>query len=204
MRKQRYSRRGVGALAALALLGVTGCVPEGVPMISEPRRFTSMTFVEQLLWVESQLNEGIAAVGITEGWFVPFGADRVDWDGAPENRLTVLGSMIPKACGTGGRLNESALLLDAPDPLGAALRIRAAWEAEGWVVTDLYGPPTPEFTVFRADREDGAMMGFDGNPDGLILKAYAPCSVHSSLSSWHVDVEERDAFLDSIEAEIEP
>lgn len=192
------------ATALVTALAVAGCMPKEKPLISEPNRFTHDTLVEQIRWVETQFDLAISASGVDAGWFQGFSGEIVGWDGDPQNLHVILGSMMPQRCGTGGQLAQDLIVRDVPEPFVAADRVRAAWEAQGWLVTDVFDDPRPENPVFTAKREDGAMLGFDASADGLILKAYTSCSIDSSVVYPTDDLSARDAFLEEVLAREHP
>lgn len=185
-------------LVVVLALGLSGCTKEEAPMRATDTHYARDTLVEQLVWVEAQLDAAITASEITEGWVAPFGEFAVPWDASPQHRVDVLGSLLPQGCGLGGQLMQDLVVSDAPDPFGAAARVRAAWEAGGWSVSDVYGSAEPSMEYFRADREDGAVMSLDADDTGIILRVRSPCSAHRSVTNPTEDLSERDAFLEEI------
>lgn len=187
-------------LTALLATSATACLPEGTPMNARPQHYTGISFAALLAWVETELNRGIAATGVNDGWLFPAGSDPVPWDGDPEHTYLVLGSVMPLRCGDGGRLSAGIVRRDVEDHLEAALRVRAAWEADGWIISDLYAPPSETGSNFRADRADGAVLGFDGNAEGLILEVHTACSGARSMAAPSYPEVERDEFLAEVRA----
>ena len=164
-------------------------------MASEPFPPVDGTFVAHLQWVEEQLDKSIAISGIESGWFESFGAEEVEWTSDVSSRYTILGALLPRACTNGGQLVQSLVVRDVADWSESAQRIRAAWEAEGWMVSDVFSVERPNNPYFRADREDGAKLAFDANEEGLILKVESPCSTDATMSTKALKFEERDAYL---------
>lgn len=195
-------KRMVGLIVALAaVIGVSGCLRE-VPIVSRDtgNRTTNMTLDEQRAWVGAQFDAAIAASGVPDGWHSIYSREVLWAEGRPEDRDRTLNSSFPRNCGLGGRLDESLKNLDADDPLAAAQRVRAFWEGEGWTVTDIWSDPSPEEPHFRADREDGALMGFQASVDGMSLSVYSACSVNDTVMNWQSYVDdEPNEFEDELE-----
>lgn len=185
-------------LIVVLALGLSGCTTEEAPMRETDTHYARDTLVEQLIWVETQLDAAIAVSEITEGWVAPFDEFAIPWDGSPQHRIDVLGSLLPQGCDLGGQLMQDLVVSDPPDPFGAADRVRSAWEGGGWSVSDVYDSVDPSLQYFRADREDGAVMSLDADDTGIILRVRSPCSAHPSVTNPSQDLSERDAFLEEI------
>ena len=198
--RRRRLRKRSAATVALAIAVTTGCAPTGAPMIADHAPANTGTLADHLAWLEAEFDRAIAAADAGDGWFVPFGADQRAWSDDWDARADILGSIMPRSCGSGGRIARGAVLRDAPDPLAAALRVRDAWVRAGWEITDLAAPPRRDYANFRADRDDGAVLGFDANADGLILEAHSACSTDPTMTLPMADLTARDAFIAEIRA----
>ncbi|WP_461638088.1 hypothetical protein, partial [Leucobacter sp. BZR 635] len=95
------------------------------------------SLAEQLRWVESELDSAVAASGIREGWFAAFGEIEIPWDNSPENRVEILGSLLPQHCPEGGQLVQDLVVLHPAQALTAAAGVRAEWVRAGWAVSDV-------------------------------------------------------------------
>ena len=171
--------------ALAAALSLSGCLQE-VPIVSNEthNETTNMTMLEQRDWVEAQLEAGVAATGIRDGWFWG-SATAVPWSDDPGDRELILESWLPHECGLGGRLMETVRIRTAiEDPARTAQLVRALWESEGWDVTDVWSDPVADEPHFRADREDGAFLGFQANREVMSLSAYSACSVNNTVTNW--------------------
>ena len=184
---KRLRRFGVPLFSSLALLlGLSACVQE-VPLVSESAVTSVETLDEQRAWLEEQADAVVAASEIPEGWHqrghIP--EENVPWSALPEDRARVIGRLSPIECGGRGtgsldlRLNND---IAVPDITVVADRMRAAWIAEGWTVSDVTDP-SPGRVYFRADRADGAIMGFRATPEGLAIEISGTCSAHVSMGS---------------------
>ncbi|WP_157502287.1 hypothetical protein [Leucobacter celer] len=185
-------KRLVAVLVALAaVVAVSGCLRE-VPIVSGEtgNKTTNATLDEQRKWVGEQFDAGVDASGVSEGWYWG-SATKVSWSESAEDRDMVLGSWFPRRCGLGGRLDESIRFKDGiEDPLAAAEKVRAFWEAEGWTVTDIrsYAPEGDPY--FRADREDGAELAFQASEEGMSLEVASACSVNNTVTNWRSYVDD--------------
>lgn len=196
-------RRRISALAFV--LGVSvlvaGCVQE-VPLVSEPRAMSGDTLDEQLTWVEQQADAAIAAAGVTDGWYWGGnGIPEFSWTDNADGREPVRGSLLPTGCGHsgGGQLylglkNVAGL----SDPSSVADRVRAFWESEGWTVADVT-PPTDEEQDFRADRPDGALLGFTASTTGMVISVHTSCSVHDTVTNWEMYRDRPNPFSRELE-----
>ena len=184
---KRLRRFAVPLFSSLALLlGLSACVQE-VPLVSESAVTSVETLDEQRAWLEEQADAAIAASEIPEGWHqrghLP--EENVPWSALPEDRARVIGRLSPIECGGRGTgsldlgLNND---IAVPDITVVADRMRAAWTAEGWTVSDITDP-SPEEIYLGADRADGAMLGFTATPEGLAIEIYGTCSAHVSLGT---------------------
>lgn len=179
-------KRPVVVFAVLAaVISVSGCLQE-VPIVSRDtgNKTTNLTLEQQREWVSEQFDTTVAASGVSEGWYWG-SATKVPWSERAEDRELVLGSWFPRKCGLGGRLDESIRHKGGiTDPSGIASQVRAFWESDGWTVTDVWSDPSPAEPHFRADREDGAFMGFQASVDGMSLSVYSACSVNNTVTNW--------------------
>jgi len=118
-------------VALVAVVAVSGCLRE-VPIVSGEtgNRTTNMTLDEQREWVGEQFDAAVAASAVSEGWYDIYWKD-VFWSAdRPEDRELLLSALFPRDCGAGGRLDVSLKNVTADDPLAAAEKVRAFWEAE--------------------------------------------------------------------------
>lgn len=176
------------SMGLCALLGASGCAMlTDRPLVTGPSAITLDTFEEQLAWAEEQADAAIDAAGAPTGWYW-VGGDfpEFSWVGETADRRPVLSSLFPRSCGGIGahRLylglkNEG----DYPNHSDIADRVRSFWEAQGWAVTDVT-PPTDHEQDFRADREDGALLGFTAAENGLVISVYTSCSGHDTMVNW--------------------
>lgn len=192
--------RSLSAVAGLALLAVTvaGCTQMEVPIVSDPDTYVGGTLVEHLKWVEEEIDKAIALSGVKDGWFKSFSGEEIEWTDDPKSRYEIFGSLLPRACGKGGVLVQNLVVRDVPEWSEAADRMRAGWEADGWVVTDVFSVERPTNPIFRADREDGAVLALDANDEGLILSVESPCSADATMSTGPLKLEERNAYLEEM------
>lgn len=172
------------ALAGLCVLGVTGC-SEGKPIVESNRsvRTFSDSLDEQRKWIGEQFDDAIAASGVTEGWFDIYNHDVLWAEDRQIDRYKILGSLFPRGCGlTGGQLSESLKNFTIEEPMVAADRVRAHWEAAGWKISDIRPYVEGQSTYFRADRDDGAELAFGVTPDNVWVEAATRCSAHGTVS----------------------
>lgn len=198
-------RRGMRALASamgvFTVLSMTGCMQE-VPLVSKPRVTSTETLNELRLWAEGQADATIAAAEVPEGWY--WGGRNIPelpWTGETADREQVLGSMLPISCGgsSSGRLDLSLKNADErSDPFVVADRVRAFWESEGWTVTDVT-PPTDQEQNFRADRSDGALLGFTAAQDWLVISVYTSCSMHNTVTNWELYRDSPNPFQEELD-----
>lgn len=195
------------AALTVALIGaasLSGCIQE-VPVVSREsgNPTTNMTLDEQRAWVAAQFDEAVDATGVSEGWH--WGSDTVvSWDANAEHRETILGSWFPRSCSAGGKLVESLRFKDTvADPAATAAAVRAFWESEGWVVTDVREDAANRDPYIRADREDGAGLGFQASDLGMSLTATSACSVNNTVTNWqdHVGTE-ATAFEEELDRKV--
>lgn len=198
--KLSTTRRRASAAAGIVLLAVTvsSCAQMEVPIVSEPETYVGGTLVEHLQWVEEELDKAIAVSGVKDGWFQSFSGEEIEWTDDPKSRYEIFGSLLPWTCGRGGQLVQDLVVRDVPAWAETAGRIRAAWEADGWVVSDIFSVERPDNPYFRADREDGAMLSLNANDEGLILSVESPCSGDPTMSTKTLRLEERDAYLEEM------
>jgi len=176
----------VALTTLIIMFGLSACVQE-VPLVSESAVTSVETLDEQRAWLEQQADAVVAASEIPEGWHqrghIP--EENVPWSALPEDRARVIGRLSPIECGGRGTgrldlgLNND---IAVPDITVVADRMRAAWTAEGWTVSDITDP-SPGQIYFRADRPDGAIMGFRATPDLLLIEISGTCSAHVSMGS---------------------
>lgn len=194
----RTLKQIVATAAAVALvLGVSACTPE-VPLVSETTPLSNETIDEQRAWVEEEADAAVIASGIADGWHqrghVP--EENIAWSGLQEDRSQVIGRLSPIECsgaGTGalnlGLNNDTAV----EDATAIADGMRAFWESEGWTISDIT-PPSSNEVYFRADREDGAILGFRATPTGLLIRVTSTCSAHASVTNAFGASGETNAF----------
>ena len=184
---KRLRRFAVPLFSSFALLlGLSACVQE-VPLVSESPITSAETLDEQRVWLEQQADAAIAASEIPEGWHqrghLP--EENVPWSALREDRDLIIRPIAPIECGGRGTgrldlgLNND---IAVPDITVVADRMRAAWTAEGWTVSDITDP-SPEEIYLGGDRADGAMLGFRATPDLLLIEIYGTCSAHVSMGS---------------------
>ena len=184
---KRLRRFAVPLFSSLVLLlGLSACVQE-VPLVSESAVTSVETLDEQRAWLEEQADAAIAASEIPEGWYdhgyIP--EDNVPWSSLREDRDLIIRPIAPIECGGRGTgrldlgLNND---IAVPDITVVADRMRAAWTAEGWTVSDITDP-SPEEIYLGGDRADGAMLGFRATPDLLLIEISGTCSAHVSMGS---------------------
>lgn len=176
-------------VASIGVASLSGCLQE-VPIVSNEaeNKTTNMTLDEQREWVGMQLAEGVAASGVSEGWFNT--RRTIPWSDTQEDRDGVLNMLFPRDCDLGGRLVVSLKNTDAIEPLVAAEKVRANWESEGWTVTDVRADAENRDPYFRADREDGAVLAFQASDEGMSLSVESACSVNNSVTNWQSYVED--------------
>ena len=188
--------RFIGVVIAMALIpALSGCSLQGVPIVSEPTTYVGGTLVDHLQWVEEEIDKAIAVSGVKEGWFKSFSGEEIEWTDDPKSRYEIFGSLLPRACGSGGALVQNLVVRDVPKWAEIAERMRAAWEADGWVVMDVFSVDRPSNPYFRADREDGAVLALNASEKGMILSVESPCSGDPTMSTRTLRLEERDAYL---------
>ena len=197
-------RRGpvfAAALGLVAMVSLMGCVQE-VPLVSEPRTTSVETLDEQLAWVEEQADAAIAAAEVPEGWYWGgSGVPEILWTGENADREPVRGSLLPVSCGgsRAGRLYLGLRNADQrSDSFVVADRVRAFWESEGWTVTDVT-PPTDEEQDFRADRPDGALLGFTAAEDWLVISVHTSCSGHDTVANWEMYLGDPNPFDEELD-----
>lgn len=185
------SRRRCGFSAVtmiVALIGavaLTGCLQK-VPIVSssDENKTTNMTLDEQRTWVERQFDMGIAASGITSGWYWG-SATKVPWSDDTQDRALVLSSWFPRECGLGGRLVETVRMKsETQDFSSIASKVRAQWESDGWTISDVRAGAEHRDPYFRADREDGAVLAFQASEAGISLSVDSACSVNNTVTNW--------------------
>ncbi len=194
-----------GLVLILAVGLLSGCVHE-VPLVSNETRIrmSGDTLEEQQAWLGEQADAAIAASGVPEGWHERgyYVEDNLDWAADGENRRQILYSKLPQFCGgtRAGRLDlglNNDVVLE--NPLAVADRVRAFWEAEGWVVSEVL-PVLEGERDLRADREDGALLGFTATPDGLLIEIYTSCSADASVTDWMHQSGRDSEFQDELDA----
>ena len=181
-----FQALSVALTAVTIMFGLSACVQE-VPLVSESAITSVETLDEQRAWLEQQADAVVAASEIPEGWhergYIP--EKNVPWSALREDRDLIIRTIAPIECGGRGTgrlylgLNND---IAVPDITVVADRMRAAWTAEGWTVSDIIDP-SPEEIYFRADRADGAIMGFTATPEGLAIEISGTCSAHVSMGS---------------------
>ena len=181
-----FQALSVALTAVTIMFGLSACVQE-VPLVSESAITSVETLDEQRAWLEQQADAVVAASEIPEGWhergYIP--EKNVPWSALREDRDLIIRTIAPIECGGRGTgrlylgLNND---IAVPDITVVADRMRAAWTAEGWTVSDITDP-SPEEIYLGGDRADGAMLGFKATPEGLLIAIYGTCSAHVSMGS---------------------
>lgn len=183
---------------ALGSLLLTGCVKE-VPIVSDPAVTTNETLEEQWAWVEQELDRSIAESGVVGGWYKPFESGNVPWDADPGNRENVIKSLLPQGCGMGGQLVVLLRNDGIEEPLAVAEQVRAFWDSEGWVLSDINSYDSVEYPYFRADLPDGASLAFDVNEVAVTLEVATSCSVNNTVTHWEDYLGVPNTFQDELE-----
>ncbi len=183
----------VRALTAILLVlggsaSLSGCLQE-TPIVSDHSNpTTNMTLDEQRDWVETQLDAGVAATGISEGWYW-HPTSRIPWLDNDAEREQIKSSWLPRDCsGLGARLIQHVNIKrddgGVENPAEVGVKVRAFWESQGWTVIDLYPDAPAEKPKFRIEGEDGAQVGFQASRDGVSLSVASGCSVNNSVTDW--------------------
>lgn len=172
----------IAVFVVFGVLTTSGCDENRKVQFEEQTAPLSIdTLDEQRTWIGEQFDAIIAASGSSEGWFDTF-SDEVLWAEDREiDRYKVLGSLFPRACGTGGRLSEGLLNNSLEQPMAAARQVRATWESEGWIISDIRPYDEDSSVYFRADREDGAVLAFGATTERVWLEAATRCSAHATV-----------------------
>ncbi|WP_156322619.1 hypothetical protein [Leucobacter musarum] len=182
MSKGRFATR-VAFVAAVGVIGigVTSCMSER-PIVSNGDPISIMTREESQLWVADQFDDVVRASGVERGWMDLYEPD-FEWRFERDADMqSMIGVWTPQYCGDSmRRIVEGLQNSTAPDPLLAAAKVRAHWEANGWTVSDVRSTPSEAEPEFRADRDDGALLGFSVNENRMSVEVISPCSVHRSL-----------------------
>lgn len=182
MSKRRFPTR-VALLAAAGAIGIgaSSCMSER-PIVSDEGPISLMTLEESQLWVADQFDDAVRASGVERGWMDFYEPD-FEWRFERDADMqSMIGVWTPQYCGDSSRqLDEELQNSTAPDPLLAAAKVRAHWEATGWTVSDVRSTPSKDEPQFRADRDDGALLGFSVNEKRMSIEVISPCSVHRSL-----------------------
>lgn len=182
MSARRFATR-VALLAAVGAIGIgaTSCMSER-PIVSNEGPISLMTLEESQLWVADQFDDVVRASGVERGWMDIYEPD-FEWRFERDADMqSMIGVWTPQYCGDSSRqLDEVLQNSTAPDPVLAAAKVRAHWEATGWTVSDVRSTPSEDEPQFRADRDDGALLGFSVNENRMSIEVISPCSVHRSL-----------------------
>ncbi|KUF08464.1 hypothetical protein AUL38_04185 [Leucobacter sp. G161] len=64
-------------------------------MLSTPLTYSGESLVEQLRWIEWQLDDAIAASGIETPWLAPLGGEEFRWNGSLVARSDILAPCYP-------------------------------------------------------------------------------------------------------------
>ena len=197
----RSRATAVAAVVVLAGLGLSGCLSEN-PIVTTGRATTNMTLEEVQSWVAWQFDDAVRASGQEDGWKDIYALE-TPWllERGPE-QLSLINVWLPERCGDlGGRLAEQLRNREARDPLAMAERVRAFWESNGWQVSEVMSKPDPEAPRFRADREDGALLGFAVVPGGVSLEVISACSANNTVVNWqnYVESAEENPFEEELE-----
>ena len=186
-------------VASLAVASLSGCLQEA-PIVSTEtvNKTTNMTLNEQREWVGTQLTEGVAASGVSEGWFNT--RRSIPWSNMREDQDGVLNMLFPRDCSLGCRLVVSLKNIDADEPLVAAKKVRAQWESDGWTISDVRADAGNRDPYFRADSEDGAVLAFQASEAGMSLSVDSACSVNNTVTNWQSYVkDESNGFEKELE-----
>ena len=181
--KARHLATRVALLATVGMIGygTIGCVSEQ-PIVSDGGPISLMNLEESQLWVADQFDDVVRASGVERGWMDLYEPD-FEWRFERDADMqSMIGVWTPQYCGDSmRRIVEGLQNSTAPDPVLAAAKVRAHWEATGWTVSDVRSTPSEDEPEFRADREDGALLGFSVNENRMSIEVISPCSVHRSL-----------------------
>ncbi|WP_336659062.1 hypothetical protein [Leucobacter sp. USHLN153] len=144
-----------------------------------------MTLEELQLWVADQFDQVLRASGVERGWMDMFEED-FEWRlERTDDHLSMINVWLPQTCAeVGGQLDEWLINYSVEDSFTAATHVREHWEAEGWIVSDVMSNPGPDEMRFRADRDDGALLGLTAYPGQMSIEVVTPCSVHATVSDW--------------------
>ena len=155
--------------------------------MTESMKLTNDTLSEQRVWLAAEADKAIAASGVPDGWHERlYDRPSYPWTGPSEERDRYIEGIFPMECAgsNSGRLDiglNNDVVLE--DPFSVADRVRSFWEAEGWVTSDVT-PPNDSEVYFRADREDGAILGFTASEKGLLIQVMTSCSANESVGNW--------------------
>lgn len=147
-------------------------------------KLTNELLSEQRVWLAAEADNTIAASEVLDGSHERlYDRPSYPWTGPSEERGRYLEGVLPRECAgsNSGRMNFSLnndVALD--DPFSVADRVRSFWEAEGWVTSDVT-PPNDYEVYFRADREDGAILGSTASEKGLLIQVMTSCSVNEGV-----------------------
>ncbi|MBC9937218.1 MULTISPECIES: hypothetical protein [unclassified Leucobacter] len=164
-------------LVVIMAIGIGGCSER--PVVSEAKILEHDSLGDQEAWVQSQTEGALAALGPSEGWWVD--VPELQW---PRDKEKIIRGAETEICRSGPiNRRPGRLILDVSndtygDPVEGSKRLWNYWEEQGWVVSYVIDPAeqTSGRIDFRADREDGAMLGFSGSP------LYSTISINSSCS----------------------
>ena len=164
-------------LVMIMATGFGGCSEK--PIVSEARVVERDSLGEQEDWVQSQAESALAVLGPKAGWWVD--VPELQW---PRDKERIIRGAETEICRSGPiNRRPGRLILDISsdiygDPAEGSQRLWDYWEAQGWNVSYVINPEDqpPGRIDFRADREDGAMLGFSGS------SLYSTISINSSCS----------------------
>lgn len=164
-------------LVMIMATGFGGCSEK--PIVSDARVVEHDSLGEQEEWVQSQTEGALAALGPKAGWWVD--VPELQW---PRDKERIIRGAETEICRSGPiNRRPGRLILDISsdiygDPAEGSQRLWDYWEAQGWNVSYVINPEDqpPGRIDFRADKEDGAMLGFSGSP------LYSTISINSSCS----------------------
>lgn len=164
-------------IVVMVSLGFGGCSER--PVVADAKVIVHDSLWDQEAWVQAQAEDALAVLGPLEGWWVD--VPELQW---PRDKEKIIRGAETQICRSGqrGRM-PGRLILDISndtlgDPIEAGQRLWKQWESQGWAVSYVIAPAEqpPGWVDIRADRADGAMLGFGASP------LYAVVSVDSSCS----------------------
>lgn len=193
-------RKGVQFVAVVCgMLMLMGCIQEK-PLVSTSEGTTDMTLDELRGWVAEQLDAAVGASEAPDGWFDIYWKDVFWAEDRLEDRELLISAWTPNDCGSGsGRLDVSIKNQSFEDPLAAAARVKAFWEAEGLPVRDLYETHNDTEPYFIVDFADGGTFSMQAGTEGMSMSVITACSTDGSVANWMDDLDSENPFRDELE-----